>query len=1414
MKGERINFNQPRMPAPGGGGRPGVLNFNGRVPTLPAQIRANPRMLDDIINLGLPMHNPCALFRGAGNTLPALVSEQAQINRLFLIPETLTPEFRPELRSFLNSIGTQTFRNDHVLDEVCQVLEKGDNSVRYGLAWATFILVSQAHGGNPPDPKKAQNKIGVPQRLFDALTAAEKALADAGVSGEFLKGFLGAYGLLGYIAPPSDIEHQSETPVLFSAENLRDFLVNGYSNAAVVKRAVAWVLANLAMSGRVGKIDGEQHQPRNFLLDFEKNIAYVRLALSDRADYESVVAGLNALNFLVPAFMFIGARGQQLHQEFKKTLVNLYVENQRRLNQINNRITEIERTLGGNGLSDDQRNSLESEQRSLERERAQREDLKTKVKMPLRLVFSPENVTTWGPDIDVLIGQHILADRAYEDVREDCQRDFPDEVVLSRLEANETVFPPTAGRPQMEGIFRQALTVGGTNISVFLVNEPASSVQSNRDRSASRKQQIEKDPLIKRMLGKIFSVFGLVNTRTITGFLKLISNKGEKEELSPGELPLTRLQTGELPVAGSDLHAFVMAIAQALQIAAQRTVETGETNFRIYIQIDTGYGTRTVHFSPAEFRNKGNQRFGYRNQALASAIASLILQTEFPNQGVGRVHLGSSDNILLFFNNGTILKSELMQQVEGCNQNIIDELFDVNPNNTSILTPKSNWETEIDNIAADLSLVQRERLRGILKRTHRVLCGVQELRNTRGAISRKRLEKKLREADKNFSASHFQQVLEALFENPAAGSLKVKNNLNMRLVVDQLTPRGVITSDQAKILGRVLNEGLPYYTVAFRSAIESPVSEENEEQAHRRFEALTGLGTTSVTPNGRLRRFFEKVGIFLIRAGMREAVLFYLKQFNACPQSYEKYIEKEDKDLTELGHVEIGDFFKEVFKSLMSALPQDGNAGEQAVRQAAEELFTSILDNRHDSNWWHRFFYSFYLYQTGQEIPDLEMQGLIDILRKKTNSLNLSDGEFGQQSFFGILCSVGLGCGATCVNTFNMNMSQEFAEIFKNKWMAMARETGDGSFVENFPVEAGYSNYFNTPLSLTKEAWRKHKKARELMAAAATPEIGHQIVDRVWDIAHETLIEITGSDQDQVGVAIVDYFTDIGTLRQVTQAYMEIFGSDSGMALAYRLLLGLEPDKNFEEGVVLGDYRIISSSAREITVQHTVTGEILDPIPISDTEPLIIGGVKISKPTKTYLGGQTQIKANTTIGEGTILLDADYQPVPVGGDQTLSVDIPSYTILNGVKINGRLHFIKRKFDQTVSDADKNREEQNRLSYLCNLTLTSDRGVLVVRPDMAYSDMYSPGIADEDNPNLMHSGEEIVASAITPLPGQEPKKDASGGYNRENCQSHKTYPIFGSGFSVEDSNAFRNGMTLPAGRTSNCVSPPRNWEVLP
>lgn len=1086
---------------------------------------------------------------------------------------------------------------DRVSGEGRRLLAEGTPAQQMGLARVLLIEAGRAANGLPPDAAKLQQRSVVSPELMEAIQAAKKSLK--GPNDQKKEGPIdlifgeNCYGIGAYLTADPNQPH-AEPLEPFNALNLLNHLTGGFSNAPVVRRAIASVFASLADSQVAEVTCQKTGATYRYLPNFERTLGYVRQALDAN---ETRAIGLTALNLLIPAFICLGQRGQQLREEFKNTLFRIYNE-----------------ALDGKN-----------------------QDLRGKTKNSLRYLFGPECATTWGPDIDVLIGEEM---RSRGIATTQAEADFPRKITFDPYKAAELPFRIFPDRQTMGNCFNKVLNSTTGTLSIFLINETPSGDITVRVRRKQKEEQLKQDGLLKRLLRK-FQVFGL-------------RDNIEPDNIQP-----------ELSTAFGDLDAFLKAIDQLAENCPNK-------HARINIQIDTGFGTRTVIFTPAQWRNKGNQRFGYRNQSLASAICSSVISCYFPKEGRGRIHPASSDNILWFFRT------------------------------------LGNVPTELKDL-------------------------------------------------------------------------------------------------------------LPYYLCGFRANIEDRVAlpfvpgvEIKDQEDQKRFAALTDLGTMSTDPLGKLRAFFEKKNIFLIRGGMREAVLAYLQTRgeNFCPSEseYGSYIGQDNEELlTTLGQIPIAQFFKEVVEKVLNQLGAEGAKINREINSRLSDL----------SNW-HAFFYEALEYfQTGSR--NILSATSRDIIagweqRKTPESTQATEGDNQIRRFFEIFKNIVLGCGTTTVNTFNMNMSRELGEALSRRWKAPSVD-GKSLMEATFGLagEAGYSNYFNIPASLaTVEQWLMHENAQKMIKK--DPIKGEQVARQIWQAAHDALKEVAGTDVGQVGVALVDYFSDIGRIYEVCQRQLDIFSEDSGKAWFFRVLMGLEREKNFEVGATLGDCRIIACDSFNIRVRHQNGTEES----ISIKRDMNVGGVKIEAPWTTYIGREVVIKTGTEIGHHSLVLDSVYNPVPLNGRVQDSVNIPSYTILNGFHCdNAQMTFMDIDFSESVPPAEVETQKGYRPYYLCDVTCDPNQGKYIFRPDAAYTTDYWPSVSNPADGHQNISGNELLGAPISVFPGKETADCgvAFGGFFKgTNIKIHKHWPMWGSGLSVEQ-RCRLNELFGPAGVVPKCNSRPLDIETF-
>ncbi|OGC03776.1 hypothetical protein A2276_07970 [candidate division WOR-1 bacterium RIFOXYA12_FULL_43_27] len=238
-----------------------------------------------------------------------------------------------------------------------------------------------------------------------------------------------------------------------------------------------------------------------------------------------------------------------------------------------------------------------------------------------------------------------------------------------------------------------------------------------------------------------------------------------------------------------------------------------------------------------------------------------------------------------------------------------------------------------------------------------------------------------------------------------------------------------------------------------------------------------------------------------------------------------------------------------------------------------------------------------------------------------------------------------------------------------------------------------------TPLKnlICLQAWLARKEEKE----GWTPELVHmQDWIELWRIARMVEDKSKG-----VGVAVLDHFSDTGTVEEIFRKYMEIFHQDYFMRLMYRDIEGLNepaPDgadigtimrKNIEEGACLGEIEFTGEENYELYGKKGIK----------------IGEVVIEDISKVYIGRGTKLAAGTEIKPYTILLDAEIaQPVK----------ITPYTVINGARITGKIEFPEMTFDLSKGYPKPSVIPVAAMRMLYDVIHTDEEKVLVVPPNIA------------------------------------------------------------------------------------------------
>lgn len=240
------------------------------------------------------------------------------------------------------------------------------------------------------------------------------------------------------------------------------------------------------------------------------------------------------------------------------------------------------------------------------------------------------------------------------------------------------------------------------------------------------------------------------------------------------------------------------------------------------------------------------------------------------------------------------------------------------------------------------------------------------------------------------------------------------------------------------------------------------------------------------------------------------------------------------------------------------------------------------------------------------------------------------------------LKTIAEGLMNTYLNTFIMACSEKIASLMADEYDIPSHTDSNQNLRDIFSKDPwlDWSQLLMTPMVMTKDEWMKSKGAK-------FDYVHIEDWRKLWHIAKK--IE---NAADGLAVGVAHHFSDTGTIDEVFRGYFNAFHSNPYMSAAYRELMEMHPTANIEEGAE-------------------------------------IEGVRIIDPTTTYIGGRTKLPAGTIVEPYTILIDVEMKD---------PARIPSYTVMNGVSINGPITFPQVELPVTLPTPEEVKPQSMRIVY--------------------------------------------------------------------------------------------------------------------
>jgi hypothetical protein len=320
-------------------------------------------------------------------------------------------------------------------------------------------------------------------------------------------------------------------------------------------------------------------------------------------------------------------------------------------------------------------------------------------------------------------------------------------------------------------------------------------------------------------------------------------------------------------------------------------------------------------------------------------------------------------------------------------------------------------------------------------------------------------------------------------------------------------------------------------------------------------------------------------------------------------------------------------------------------------------------------------------------------------------------------------------CKFTYVNTFFFNLSEETAKLFIEKYKQKSKS---GKVLTDFEVWGqafDLSKLILEAMIAKKENWEDKFDNMAKIAQKRNIKLVKEDWMLLWENAQEIKMqsaeegEVNEADMESgkssgIGVTVVDYFSDAGTLKEMVALHLRIFSQNPAFKKIARYFCGFHLESNFEANVQLGHVKLLKrrdktnpNPYKEIDGQKYLYGEIeiiksgsrfkigekeydsIDAITSAFnitnhdykekyfTDKLTIkgdfeltqnssgwwefAGIRIKDPDLVYISDGSKVAVGSSIGERSILVNVQ---------NSVPLDIPDFTIMNAARIDGPTEF--------------------------------------------------------------------------------------------------------------------------------------------